>query len=367
MMNFIKPKIQETFQITGTPTWPSIVFQTDATGSHTWKWTISWHHFTKSGTASTTGNQWDAKDDITNLGGTLTVHATAGTNSATISVNVLGENPTPQQVKAYKASDSNKAIFDKILEHESHFRQFQIKGKHKGEPVLSFDNGYGMTQITPARTIEQVWNWQTNVDSGLDLFVKDKIQAAKHHLSQHNRKYTNSQLMYEAVSRYNGGSYHVWDTTKGWVRNPHILCDTKTGNIGWDMTDPANAGKTEAALHTRDATAYQTHTRGAAHRWKYTGVCHADRILGPPPAPAPAPPQPPALPLTRLWFNLDGDLVHPGAPAGGGGPRYFCDARQLSTSPLFADDLPHPHSPAARYLDPLELGKHKNKTTTEPS
>jgi hypothetical protein len=55
-----------------------------------------------------------------------------------------------------------------------------------------------------------------------------------------------------------------------------------------------------------------------------------------------------------LWLNEDGDVIHPDAPDGGGGPGYFRSAGILCGDP-FADGLPHPWSPAARYLDPLAI------------
>ena len=63
-----------------------------------------------------------------------------------------------------------------------------------------------------------------------------------------------------------------------WVRNADILCDPATGNIGWDMTDPENNGKTVAELHKRDAGTYSKRPSGA--HWKYSGVCYADAVLG---------------------------------------------------------------------------------------
>jgi hypothetical protein len=87
-------------------------------------------------------------------------------------------------------------------------------------------------------------------------------------------------LNHEAVSRWNGGAYHEWDGTNGrWVRKANVLCDSQTGNIGWDMNDPINAGRSEADLHARDRGGYSAGPTATAH-WKYFGVCYADSILG---------------------------------------------------------------------------------------
>jgi hypothetical protein len=274
-MKFTKPKAGDTFTISSTPAWPAIDFETDAQGTHTWRWTITWKTFTKSGVEMTAGNRWTATGAITDRGGTLTVRAEAGTAKASISVQVQGTNPSAAEVTQYLATKPNGAGFDKIIAHESKFRHFNAAH----EPVKSFDNGYGMCQLTtPAPTFEQVWNWKLNVDGGLKLF-EQKRAAAITYLTQSGRTYTADQLLHEAVCRWNGGSYHVWDAQAGkWTRNANILCDSKTGNIGWDMTDAENKGKTEADLRHRDSASYSKRPAGA--HWKYSGVCYADRILG---------------------------------------------------------------------------------------
>ncbi|MEO8595989.1 MAG: hypothetical protein ABI759_21890 [Candidatus Solibacter sp.] len=275
-MKFTAPNAGDRFTITSAAVWPSIAFQTDASGPHDWTWTIQWGTFKKSGTAQTTGNSWNPVVAVAHLGGELTVTATAGAETASIAIRISGTNPSAAEVAAYLATKPNAEGFDKILQHESKFRNFNSGG----EPVKSFDNGYGMCQLTtPAPAYEQVWNWKLNIDGGLALFAAKQAVATKY-LSQSNRVFTQDQLKYEAVCRWNGGSYHVWDAANAaWVRNPGILCDAATGNIGWDMTDPQNTGKTAAELHKRDSGLYSRPPAAGAH-WKYSGVCYADAILG---------------------------------------------------------------------------------------
>jgi hypothetical protein len=265
-----------TFAISSAPEWPSVVFQTDASGSHTWHWAIAWGGFTKSGSETTTVNTWDAKPVIEDCGGTLTVRAEAADATAVITVTIVGTNPSREEVAAYVSANPAGHGFDKILEQETHFRHFTAAH----EPVKSFDNGYGMCQLTtPTPTFEQVWSWKRNVDGGLALF-EQKRAAAMAYLGQSHRSYTDEQLTSEAVCRWNGGAYHAWDPTGGrWVRPTNILCDSKTGNIGWDMNDPENHGKTEAQLHERDRASY-AHPPGPGAHWKYRGVCYADHVLG---------------------------------------------------------------------------------------
>jgi hypothetical protein len=275
-MKFAKPKPNETFTITSAPVWPSVNFETDATGAHTWYWTVAWGTFKKSGKEMTADNKWDASGVITNYGGTLTVGAEADKAKVTITVKIKGTDPSSSDVTQYLATKTNSAGFDKIIEHESKFKHFN----DSNEPIKSFDNGYGMCQLTtPMPTFDQVWNWKLNIDGGLKLF-DEKRRASITYLSLNNRTYTNDQLKYEAVCRWNGGSYHEWKPQAGaWVRKSNILCDSKTGNIGWDMNDAQNSGKTEAELRKRDSGSYSKPPQAGAH-WMYSGVCYADRILG---------------------------------------------------------------------------------------
>src|SRR5689334_3896946 len=104
-MLITSPAANATFTISGEPKWPSVIFTTDAPGvPHTWQWTISWGTFTKTGTANTATNTWDATNVVTNLGGIMTVRASAkpsksnAMETAAVSVKILGTNPTPDQV-----------------------------------------------------------------------------------------------------------------------------------------------------------------------------------------------------------------------------------------------------------------------------
>jgi hypothetical protein len=275
-VKFTKPGTGDIFTVTSSPVWPSVLFVTDATGPHTWTWSIEWGALKKSGTAQTPSNTWDAQSAVNNYGGSLTVSARAGSDSVSITVKIRATNPNEAEVNAYLATRLGATGFDKLLKHESRFKNFTVQG----EPTKSFDSGYGMCQLTtPVPTFEQMWNWKLNVDGGLALFAV-KRAAAIQYLSQNRRTYSDDQLMREAVCRWNGGAYHVWDSAGGkWIRNPNVLCDSAAGNIGWDMTDPENRGKSEAELHKRDSGSYPKPPEPGAH-WKYSGVCYADAILG---------------------------------------------------------------------------------------
>ena len=271
-MKITSPAPDAVFTIDSAANWPSIPFQTDATGPHTW----TWKTFTQSGMENSSANQWDAQTAVVNLGGTLTVTAKSGNDTARVTVTLKATNPTVADATTFLATQANSAGFDKILEKEASFRNFNAAG----EPIKSFDNGYGMCQLTtPPLTFTQVWNWKQNMEAGLLLFAT-KRAAAVTYLTQSNRSATDDQIKYEAVCRWNGGHYHTWDAkSEAWVRNPDMLCDPAAGNMGWDMTDAENKGKSLADLHQRDSASFNYPPANGAH-WKYSGVCYADCLLG---------------------------------------------------------------------------------------
>src|SRR5882757_9378408 len=50
----------------------------------------------------------------------------------------------------------------------------------------------------------------------------------------------------------------------------------------------------------------------------------------------------------KLWVNLDGKVVHPDAPIGGGGPGRFKSATPLGSGDHFLPGVPDPSSPDGR-------------------
>jgi hypothetical protein len=282
-MKIIKPIAGHTFIISAAPEWPDIIFETDAKGEHTWNWTISWDRFKKEGQVKTNENKWNAKSVVTNYGGTLRVTVRSGKEPAqTTTVKIVGTNPTAYEAKNYltsrlreKGLDKTVIALDKIIEHETHCENFRPSRM----PIKAFDNGYGMCQLTtPAPNYEQVWNWKLNIDEGIKFYL-EKRKLAVAYLAQQGRTYTDEQLLYEIVTRYNGGSYHVWDANaKAWARPSSILCDPQAGNMGWNMNDKDNAGKTLAELHKRDFQSFSK-PREAGANWIYSGRCYADKIL----------------------------------------------------------------------------------------
>ena len=264
-MQIKTPMGNTTFTISADAVWPAMIFTTDGSGPHTWNWSISWRKFKKSGTATTPGNTWDASAAVENLGGALVVSAMSGNwggvaktaaaasfnvgkpgaaaalgtalagKAPPVTVKIIGAQPAVASVVGYVNRSPGGTGFDKILQHESSCRHFTPAG----EPIQSFDAGYGVSQLTsPAPSYEEVWNWKLNVDAGLRLFAA-KRNGAITYLSQSKRTYTNDQLTREAVCRWNGGSYHEWDG-KAWVRPANILCDSKDGQ---HRLEPQRQGK----------------------------------------------------------------------------------------------------------------------------
>ncbi len=275
------PLLHDKFYISPDAVWPSLTFQTDAEVSAqaeiTWNWLIEWGCFSSRGQAQTSSPCWEAHPVITNLGGLLTVEATQSGDSGgscSVQVHILGTQPQPRDVERYVAAQKDCTGFEKILMHETRMKHFDASGF----PVKSFDGGYGMAQLTnPVPKYDLVWNWKLNVDAALKLFSQKRAEAIAYLSRKGN--HTERQLLYETVSRWNGGSYHLWDAQHGWIRKPAILCDSQTGNIGWNMTELQNIGKTEEELHHRDSGCYSRPPR-PGDPWGYFGVCYADSVLG---------------------------------------------------------------------------------------
>ena len=195
-----------------------------------------------------------------------------GLPTASATVEVRGTNPAAAQVAAWLAGKPGADGFDRVIAQESRCRHFTDAGL----PVVSFDGGIGLCQLTdPPPTLAEAWDWRANLAAGLALFAA-KRAAAERRLGANGRHFTAAQATREAVCMWNGGAYHVW-SGEAWIRPPNIVCDPTAGNIGWDMIDPANHGRSAADLHRRDAASYAA---GHGAHWHYSGVCYADHVLG---------------------------------------------------------------------------------------
>ncbi|CAB3768741.1 hypothetical protein GQ57_34540 [Burkholderia sp. MSh2] len=293
---WVHPKTGDKFYIDETTRFPSVTFEieTNDPPPYQWKWSIVWdaqvsslresakrgkkvRSFSETGSFTSNDTTWDAKLNDKIIGGKLSVEVKAGTTDFRRTVFILGKNPAKDDVLNYLKAIPNTAGFDLILEQESRFKNF-INADN--EPVVAGDRGYGITQMTnPAPSYEQVWNWKENIKAGVALWqLKQKAAIA----SFDGVPYTEEQLRRETFTRWNGGSYYKANTKTQTLERRDIQCDTQTGNIGWDMKDPTNIGKTEAELHDRDKDEYKKMKggQGKDHRWMYSGICYVDHIFG---------------------------------------------------------------------------------------
>lgn len=163
---------------------------TDAVGGVQWSWTIRWRDFRKSGTGDTNGNWVRMQPQLANLGGTLTITARAGGLSASVTVAIVGTNPSLTEQRDFTRPLPQGSDLLLILEHETHGRQFNIGKVNHGQPIRSFDNGYGMAQLTtPRPTFERCWSWKENVRGGIALFAQKRSEAINY-LNSEGRSYT---------------------------------------------------------------------------------------------------------------------------------------------------------------------------------
>lgn len=292
---WISPEKGEKFYIDEDAKFPEIVFaiDTEYSGPFQWSWTISWpaavsglyesrkrgkvlKTFSVNGISVGAEKTWNANLLGLSIGGTLSVTVKAGADIFKRSVTILGKNPAKEKILAFLSTLDNIKGMEVLLRQESKFKHFIDVDN---QPIVSFDAGYGVTQMTnPAPSYQQVWDWKENIKVGAALY-RLKQREAEAHLSQGKRTYTEEQLKLETWARWNGGVYHVWDTNnKRWARNPKWLCDSATGNIGWDMNDAENRGKGEAELHKRDSGEYPKPPKRTDRDWDYSGVCYADHL-----------------------------------------------------------------------------------------
>ncbi|CAF1485493.1 unnamed protein product [Adineta steineri] len=101
--------------------------------------------------------------------------------SGQLEFKILGKNPSKAAVFAYIDSLSSLWYTKMIAIQESKNNQVVQFGTD-GYPVASYDNGYGIFQLTgcpTTPTIDQVWNWKTNVLGGVSCIANKGLDAVR--------------------------------------------------------------------------------------------------------------------------------------------------------------------------------------------
>jgi hypothetical protein len=293
--DWIKPATGEKFYINEKAEFPDIEFEfkTEKEGPYIWEWIITWNAamrvrekykrgkvlqtFTEKGTVTNNNKKWIADLNGKTIGGILVVKVKIKEEVIKRTIVVLGKQPSKaaianninEAVESYTAkseisSDELVSTMKRIVTHESGDRNFIVDD---GEPIVSFDKGYGLTQITnPSPTFEQIWCWKENIKEGIKRFRGHLINAKKMFLKYPKTTYTLEMLQTEAISRWNGGVYYVLEGNS-WVRNPKIICIDDQGNTSYKLTEQEfKDGKTKEQL------------RQGGKSFSYTGVCYADNL-----------------------------------------------------------------------------------------
>jgi hypothetical protein len=289
-----QPIENATFYIDDDAKFPVINFELDIDLKQEciWEWDIQWaaatsglresakrgrtiKKWSERGKQIQGSNAWTANLEDQCLGGTLTVKVQVGAKNFIRSVRILGTNPSEQKIRAYIATFDEIPGFERIISKESKYKQFINADQ---EPVVAFDGGYGLTQLTnPKPKYNEAWDWKANIRTGIELY-QTKRREAKKYLGKNKRSYTEEQLQLETWCRWNSGHYHEWDEKENkWIRNPTILNDNETANIGWDLNKKGNQGKSEKELHDRDKKEYSKPPTSQSS-WRYSGVVYADHI-----------------------------------------------------------------------------------------
>jgi hypothetical protein len=259
---WLSPPSCATFRMDEEAKFPEIIYEikTDEEGPYEWQWYIT-----------STSKRWKADLNGKNIGGILTVKVKVGKTTFVRQTLIKGDEPGREKIIAELSRyiptfPDETRLATKIFNQETGFRHFFSDG----DPLVSFDNGYGLGQATnPVPTFEQVWSWKAHVKYIVELVVNEKRALAKEYLDKHGN-YNNEDLDMETLVYYNGANYHylVWNGGgKKWVVNDRILCDPEQSNAGWNMEKAENKGKTLQQLRSKE---------GAAP--KYTGRCYAEHI-----------------------------------------------------------------------------------------
>ena len=175
------------------------------------------------------------------VGGTAIAKAVLKGETYTVLFYIRGTNPTVGAIRDYLNSLGNAPFyFEAMIVQESTSRQFDLKDKRL--PLQTFDNGFGLTQLTnPAPNYNEVFSWKANVKEGVSFYLNEKLSYGRRKITGEKAKcqkdlgaqcppiptltYGNCVFTDAAGSRltfmdavgmkyYNGGgNFVVWDKT----------------------------------------------------------------------------------------------------------------------------------------------------------
>lgn len=294
---WVRPEKLSTYYIDENALLPDVLFEIETSdpGPFLWKWEMKWDAkvsgiresskrgallktYKKSGASTSSEKTWKMQFGGKILGGILSVEVETGKELFKRTIYLKGKNPSRELIKEYSDSLDGTAGFDKILFHEAHGKNFI---NADGEPVVSFDKGYGITQMTnPAPTYEQCWSWKENIKGGSAIYISKRKLAKTYLKSEGKGNYSEEELQNETYSRYNGGSFYVWDDAQKKLVARNYVCDPQVANIGWNAANESNKDKSPEELHDRDKDTFKLGKKGQSedHPWDYTGVCYAKAV-----------------------------------------------------------------------------------------
>ena len=193
------------------------------------------------GPKKSVGGAW--RPDFRNViaGGTVTITATAIIDGKeyehSVKCFIRGKNPAKQTVK-----DTLGQLILQVICYKEAYPKWQQFGS-SGLPVFGPPNGFGLMQLDPPSSSDQIWSWVSNVQEGRSRW-REKIAMSKYHVRQvkianADQKVPNlspEQEEREAAYLYRGGSwvdgefqyYYAWNrNTKQWEVNPKANATSK--------------------------------------------------------------------------------------------------------------------------------------------
>jgi hypothetical protein len=189
------------------------------------------------------------------MGGDLSITAKWTKDQCTAAKSVqreiLGENPSAQQIKDKIGSDDTTL---KIACWESGYKQFF---RDSGIPYEGLTNDFGIFQVVSDLTCDDVWNWQKNIDHGKTILNKKRENADNHHTYE----YQFNESLLECIERNNGF------TPPALSNDPNYAKDQRPYD-----------GKSE-----REREAIRRYNAGREHHWEITNqqTCEGRWIIQP--------------------------------------------------------------------------------------